>query len=802
MIQILQNLPYKTYIGLFLCSLFAGYWLYPRLTWLIASLGFPRSTNTRTNATEGPAGLAIGVPFLAGLALLLLLRNQVSSSMYMIPYQMRGIFFGSLAALALGTLHDLFRLHRYLRIVLQIAIAGYAFHHGFRFDDSPGYGFAEFQIVDFSISILWIVCVISLFDLTEKMSRGRLLHYSVIPVLALLVSAFVFDKYRTIVICCGLLGPLLAVSTQRDGGYRPALGSSGAYVLGFALSAATMQSALLFDWHALVVAGLLPVLAVLLLIAKPRLQVLLFPKPQSEGASEFRAQFHLKEAALIRFASATCAEELWRQLCKAADDLGYTGPRHRSSLGESLEVPGLTTGDSSPREFVLPRSGGFIRVGEGSGTRSPVLFQELIDEYDRKLDELNRNCVASRRQSTRVLFINRHYSGNSATGQILEDIANDFVRSDIAVSVLTGSVNYGNSTQIAGSNEIVDAIHIKRVGATFFGHHRYLNRAADMCFFYLYACCLLLGTRKSRYTHVIAFTDPPLISVLGLIASRMKSWRFLYVVQDLYPEIAQSLGVLQSRLLGRLFSLANRRTVAEADAVVAVSPSMANRLRLISCQARISVIRNWTDGEYIRPKGRDREALRTHLGIKDSLAVAYAGNIGPAQLIEEVLNLIEALKDHSVQFLFFGAGTRKNTLSREIRERSLHNARVLDYVPRRELGALISACDVGLAALSPSLEGLALPTKTYCYLAAGVPVFALAKRGPDWDFIEEENLGLIFHPDELDKMIHYLSTHSGGLPPIFDSSLIRKYFERHLDRALQTRLYRGLVEDHSSTSNP
>jgi UDP-N-acetylmuramyl pentapeptide phosphotransferase/UDP-N-acetylglucosamine-1-phosphate transferase len=61
MIEFLGNLPYKTYIGLFLCSLFASYWLTPRTNWLARGLGL--FNIARHNSAPTLGGLAVGIPF-------------------------------------------------------------------------------------------------------------------------------------------------------------------------------------------------------------------------------------------------------------------------------------------------------------------------------------------------------------------------------------------------------------------------------------------------------------------------------------------------------------------------------------------------------------------------------------------------------------------------------------------------------------------------------------------------------------------------------------------------------------------
>ena len=93
-----------------------------------------------------------------------------------------------------------------------------------------------------------------------------------------------------------------------------------------------------------------------------------------------------------------------------------------------------------------------------------------------------------------------------------------------------------------------------------------------------------------------------MIGVVGAIARCWKSWRYIYAVQDLYPETARALDVLGNGPFYRLCRRANIALLRGADAVVAINRAMADHIGfMLGNQDNVQVIPNWADGQKIGP---------------------------------------------------------------------------------------------------------------------------------------------------------------------------------------------------------
>ena len=112
----------------------------------------------------------------------------------------------------------------------------------------------------------------------------------------------------------------------------------------------------------------------------------------------------------------------------------------------------------------------------------------------------------------------------------------------------------------------------------------------------------------------------------------------------------------------------------------------------------------------------------------------------------------ENLKD--IVFMFVGGGMRKKELLEAISPEYLNNVIILPFQPNEEFNTIITACHVGLVTLRDKLEGMAVPSKIYGIMAAGIPVIALVPQNSEIAYIlREENCGFVINPGNLDEFI-------------------------------------------------
>jgi glycosyltransferase involved in cell wall biosynthesis len=320
----------------------------------------------------------------------------------------------------------------------------------------------------------------------------------------------------------------------------------------------------------------------------------------------------------------------------------------------------------------------------------------------------------------RLVFVNRFFfPDSSATSQLLYDLARHLAGQGFDVEVVTSRLAYGTSARVFAASERVDGVRITRIWTTAFGRTTFL-RAIDYLSFYVFSflrlvCCL----RKNDI--VVAKTDPPLISVVCAAACALKGADLVNWLQDVFPEIAQRLGVRIPAAGSRLLQRLRNWSLRHAAENVVIGENMAAYVggQMQSHRAP-RVIFNWADGRAIAPRDRNTNALRRDWGLERAFVVGYSGNMGRVHLVDPIVDAALLLRDRTdIHFLFIGDGSQARSLQDRCAALALRNVQFRSYVPRDQLGESLSVADVHIVSLAPDLEGLVVPSKAYGAMAAG-----------------------------------------------------------------------------------
>jgi glycosyltransferase involved in cell wall biosynthesis len=128
--------------------------------------------------------------------------------------------------------------------------------------------------------------------------------------------------------------------------------------------------------------------------------------------------------------------------------------------------------------------------------------------------------------------------------------------------------------------------------------------------------------------------------------------------------------------------------------------------------------------------------------------------MGHPQDLETIVNCAEKLKtDERFHFLFIGSGVKRKWLEREVAEKNIVNVTLLPPRPREEQKNFLNACDVGLVPLVEKMFGVAMPSRTYNFLAAGKPILGLIEENSEVArVINEDEIGWYVPPLEPEKL--------------------------------------------------
>jgi len=358
----------------------------------------------------------------------------------------------------------------------------------------------------------------------------------------------------------------------------------------------------------------------------------------------------------------------------------------------------------------------------------------------------------------RLAFFNRsYYPEFGATGQLLTELCEDLVgRHGHQVTVVAG-VPLSSAVPVSSPcwyrpvrEEWHNGVRILRAYGTTLDKRRFTGRATNYMSYF--ASALFGAVRLGGVDVVIALTDPPIIGLPASAAAKMHGARFVFLCQDIFPEVARLLEDFQSDLVEALLARVGKFTVEHADAIVALGDTMKRRLveTKDADPSRIRVIHNWADCDAIMPASKDNPFSRAH-GLVDRFVVMHSGNVGLSQGVDRLLDVAERVRDLTDAVIaIVGDGAQKSALVNAAEARGLRNVRFYPYQPKSALIDSFATADAFLVSLKRGLSGFIVPSKLYGILAAGRPYIAAVEQDSEAaEIAREHDCGIVVPPESV-----------------------------------------------------
>jgi glycosyltransferase involved in cell wall biosynthesis len=333
----------------------------------------------------------------------------------------------------------------------------------------------------------------------------------------------------------------------------------------------------------------------------------------------------------------------------------------------------------------------------------------------------------------RIVFVNRFYwPDESATGQLLTDLAEHMASQGATVTVVTSRLRYSSDDENFSGADEKNGVSIERIWTTSFGRSSIVGRLMDLMTFNVFAMIKLIRILRTDDL-VVAKTDPPFLQLFAWFAVWLRRAKLINWCQDLFPEVAYAL--IKRSYLSRsqsFLSAFRNHALRQADCTVAVSKEMRHTLVQQGIDRnRLLVINNWCDDE-IRPVPMEENLLRQKWQLQDDFVIGYSGNLGRAHVPESIYRLVTELAGISgLKMLFIGAGHGMDWLRQKCRDERFSHVVFKPYQPREDLSLSLSTPDVHLISLERGCQRYIAPSKFYGVLAAGRPIAFVGEANSD-----------------------------------------------------------------------
>lgn len=344
------------------------------------------------------------------------------------------------------------------------------------------------------------------------------------------------------------------------------------------------------------------------------------------------------------------------------------------------------------------------------------------------------------------------------------DTAKALVKAGLSVGVLCGyPKEYNNSDKNVSLNENHAGIEIMRLKYVQVARNNIVGRLINYFSFTFAVFFRIL--ELNNYKSVIVYSNPPVLPLVASIANKFFEIKIVYVCYDVYPEIAIKTKVIKEKsLICKVMNIINKFVYKNVSRVVALSCDMKELLlknRSNLNQEKVVVIPNWYEDEFIKniQESYDNNLFKC-VKAKDKLVVSYFGNMGTAQDLDTFLNAIRYFKiDDQIVFLIAGHGNKLHTLKETVKNESLRNVFIFDFLQGEDYKDALNISDIFIVSLKEGLTGLAVPSKTYSYMMAGKPIIAI--MGLDTDIIKDlirNNAGFGIEVGDVNGLVDVIGT--------------------------------------------
>jgi colanic acid biosynthesis glycosyl transferase WcaI len=346
-----------------------------------------------------------------------------------------------------------------------------------------------------------------------------------------------------------------------------------------------------------------------------------------------------------------------------------------------------------------------------------------------------------------------------STSYIVTDLALELKKLGHDIAVITTTPHYNIDTQALKSQPLerkwLGFLYYSRCQGIPVWHvkipmkgRRIWARAFDYARFHIMSLAVNLFLIKKQDI-VIANSPPLTIGIIGYLLALRWGVRSIYVVQELYPDIAINRGIIKQDILIKLTRYLEKMVYRLNAHIVTISEQFKE---IISTRGvdfkKISFIPNGVDCEFYRPLSENSGFLEAY-GLKGDFVVLYAGNIGLMQDWESVIFTAQRLCEYPIKFAIVGDGIRRKWLEDRIKQLSLKNIVLISYQPNRMMPAINASADIIMVPMTSLGIRDGFPSKVFTSFASAKSVIISADNNSEMErLVKASGCGRVISPGD------------------------------------------------------
>ena len=346
----------------------------------------------------------------------------------------------------------------------------------------------------------------------------------------------------------------------------------------------------------------------------------------------------------------------------------------------------------------------------------------------------------------KILYIHQYFNTPQESGATRSYwIAKELVSRGHQVTMITSTRDKENA-----KSETVDGIKV------IYARNNYSNYMSPWRKVLSFVNFVRLATQaamKEKEVDMVYATSTPLtVGAIALILRRVRGWRYVFEVRDLWPEFPIQIGAVRNPVLIKMLRWLERRIYQKAEHIVALSPGMKEGVIKAGTPAeKVSMIPNMSKPDKFWPREKNEEVAR-QLGIDiTKFNVIHFGAMGPANGLSYIIEAAKCLKDRgddSVRFIFMGSGATEPVIKKQAEQYGLTNVSFIGRHPMAVVSEVVNLCDASITTFLnlPVLQTNS-PNKLFDSLSAGKPII-VNSAGWTKEMVEKNDCGFFADPEK------------------------------------------------------
>lgn len=324
----------------------------------------------------------------------------------------------------------------------------------------------------------------------------------------------------------------------------------------------------------------------------------------------------------------------------------------------------------------------------------------------------------------------------------INDICYELVKRGHDVTVLTGLPNYPKGKVLKeykwfkNRNQVINGVKIKRCSLVGRGTS-VLKMMINYMWFAIFGSIKALFMKKDFDLVYVYQLSPITMTWPAIVVKKIKKIPLIIHSLDQWPISITTGGVSKNSFAYKILYRWSKKAYNSADLITVSSKSFTkyfeNELQITKKQKGLIYWPSYAESDYEKTK-------KTNNKIFD---LVFAGNIGPAQSVETIIEAANILKtERHILFHIVGDGLSKKQCEELANNYKLKNVKFYGYFDTKEMPKFYSLADAFLITMvNNEVVNNTLPAKLQSYMVAGKPIIG-AISGEVKNVIKEANCGL------------------------------------------------------------